>query len=99
MRKINSGFSGKRVLVEVGYYGDYKEFPLYDMKGLSVDEISSDLFSYYIDDGPGSLGDDGNYYVIIDSAQDRYDQIAINEDQLNEYMSAIESEDYDHIIK
>ena len=96
MKKIQGGFIGRNVSVEYGPYGEYREFPFYDMKGLSVDEIRYDLADY--DDTSLGAGNDGEYYMILELRYDYNDKIAVDADQYDEYQSAVESEDYDYII-
>ena len=87
MKKIQGGFNGRNVSVEYGPYGEYRELPFYDMKGLSVEEIRYDLADY--DDTVVSLGKDGVYYMILELRYDFRDRIAVNVDQYDEYLSAL----------
>jgi len=97
MKKIKSDFTGKNVFVEYGPYGEYREFPFYDMKGEDVGTID-DTISDYTEKGSYS-SKDNEYYIILENKAYTEDKIAVLEDDYMDYLSALSIGDYELIIK
>lgn len=94
---IKSGYTGTNVSVEYGPYGEEKEFPLYDITGETVEEIDEEL-GYY-DEVKAAWGSDGESYMILENRAYSEDKIAVLEDDYNEWVEAMDNEDYTKVIK
>lgn len=94
---IKSGYTGTNVSVEYGPYGEEKEFPLYDITGETVEQIDETI-GYYDEKG-AHWGTDGNSYVILEDRAYSEDKIAVQEDDYNDWVEAMNNEDYSKVIK
>ena len=93
---IKSGYTGTNVSVEYGPYGEEKEFPFYDMKGETVEQIDERI-GYY-DEVKTAWGSDGESYMILQDRTDSEDKIAVLEDDYNEWVESMNSEDYSKLL-
>lgn len=82
-RQIKSGYTGTNVSVEYGPYGEEKEFPFFDMKGMTDEEID-DKLGYYEEVG-AHWGSDGESYMILEDHAYAEDKIAVIEDDYLEW--------------
>lgn len=83
-RQIKSGYTGTNVSVEYGPYGEEKEFPFFDMKGMSDEEID-DVIGYY-EEVKTAWGSDGESYMILEDHAYSEDKIAVLEDDYNDFV-------------
>lgn len=93
---IKSGYTGTNVSVEYGPYGEEKEFPFYDMKGKTVEQIDESI-GYY-DEVKTAWGSDGESYMILQDRANSEDKIAVLEDDYNEWVEAMSNEDYSKLL-
>lgn len=82
-KPIKSGYTGTNVQVEFGPYGEEKEFPFFDMKGMTDEEID-DKLGYYEEVG-AHWGSDGESYMILEDHAYAEDKIAVIEDDYLEW--------------
>lgn len=95
-KPIKSGYTGTNVTVEYGPYGEEKDFPFYDMKGETVEQVD-EAIGYYDEKG-AHWGTDGNSYVILEDRAYSEDKIAVLEDDYDEWRDAWLDEDDSKII-
>lgn len=95
-KPIKSGYTGTNVTVEYGPYGEEKDFPFYDMKGETVEQIDERI-GYY-DEVKTAWGSDGESYMILQDRADSEDKIAVLEDNYNDWVESMNNEDYSKII-
>lgn len=93
---IKSGYTGTNVTVEYGPYGEEKDFPFYDMKGETVEQIDETI-GYYDEKG-AHWGTDGNSYVILEDRAYSEDKIAVLEDDYDEWVESMNNEDYSKLL-
>lgn len=94
--KIQSGYTGTNISVEYGPYGEEKEFPFYDMKGETVEQIDERI-GYY-DEVKTAWGSDGESYMILQDRANSEDKIAVLEDDYNEWVESMNNEDYSKLL-
>ena len=80
---IKSEYTGTNVSVEYGPYGEEKEFPFFDMKG-HTDEELDDKLGYY-EEVKTAWGSDGKSYMILEDHAYSEDKIAVLEDDWNDW--------------
>ncbi len=82
-KQIKSGYTGTNVSVEYGPYGEEKEFPFFDMKGHTDEELDDEL-GYY-EEVKTAWGSDGESYMILEDHAYSEDKIAVLEDDWNDW--------------
>ena len=82
-KSIWSGYTGTNVSVEYGPYGEEKEFPFFNMKGYTDEELD-DKLGYY-EEVKTAWGSDGESYMILEDHAYSEDKIAVLEDDWNDW--------------